>query len=158
MPPLVGRPQYGRRCMRQGVSPPPRERLQSWRYCRSRCRGRCGLPDRVVYPANLRRLRSGGIAHYDKLTGFPTYRLLLVRGSDSMAVSIYAARIVAAEPRSITSHTIRNIFSARISIPAIFVKSEEGDSEHSWVWRTPLRSTAPYWTSELSSIHPKQRY
>lgn len=52
----------------------------------------------------------------------------------------------------ITSHTIRNAFSARISIPAIFVKSEDGESDHPWVWRTPLRSTAPYWTSWFKSL------
>ncbi|KAG8824764.1 Protein with carboxyl methyl esterase activity [Serendipita sp. 400] len=55
----------------------------------------------------------------------------------------------------INTHTLRNSFSARISVPSIFVQSPDSNSAHEWVWRTPLRSTAPYWTSWFKSLSSK---
>ncbi|KAG9056014.1 Protein with carboxyl methyl esterase activity [Serendipita sp. 407] len=55
----------------------------------------------------------------------------------------------------INTHTLRNPFSARIAVPSIFVQSPDSNSAHEWVWRTPLRSTAPYWTSWFKSLSSK---
>ncbi|KAG8824397.1 Protein with carboxyl methyl esterase activity [Serendipita sp. 399] len=55
----------------------------------------------------------------------------------------------------VTTHTLRNLFSARISIPSIFVKSTDPNVAHEWVWRTPLRSTSPYWTSWFKGLSSK---
>ena len=50
---------------------------------------------------------------------------------------------------SVSTNTINNATSARISIPSI-IKHEEG-AILPYQWRTPLRSTAPYW---LSALYP----
>lgn len=54
---------------------------------------------------------------------------------------------------SISTKTIRNTESARISVPPLFVPNDkynpDGEGTCKFVWRTPLRSTAPYWTSEF---------
>jgi len=51
----------------------------------------------------------------------------------------------------VTTKTIRNPTSARISIPGIVEPSPTSSSnpnpDPSYIWRTPLRSTAPYWQS-----------
>ncbi len=49
---------------------------------------------------------------------------------------------------SVTNHTILNPTSARISVPSLFVPSSSNKPPN-FVWRTPLRSTAPYWESKL---------
>ena len=49
-------------------------------------------------------------------------------------------------PASVKTHAIRNVVSARVSIPAILVPSVSG-TPPPWKWRTPLEETAPYWTS-----------
>jgi len=46
----------------------------------------------------------------------------------------------------VTGHTIRNLTSARISVPSLFVPSPPNYTPR-FLWRTPLRSTAPYWES-----------
>ncbi|KAF8813476.1 protein phosphatase methylesterase [Phlegmacium glaucopus] len=43
----------------------------------------------------------------------------------------------------VSTNTIHNATSARISIPSIFQSTESSLSPYRW--RTPLRSTAPYW-------------
>ncbi|KAJ7680043.1 Alpha/Beta hydrolase protein [Mycena rosella] len=47
--------------------------------------------------------------------------------------------------------TIRNSHSARVSVPSIIVPAPAG-SAHAYTWRTPLRSTAPYWTSWFTGL------
>ncbi|KAJ7644367.1 Alpha/Beta hydrolase protein [Roridomyces roridus] len=52
-----------------------------------------------------------------------------------------------------TTNTIRNSRSARVSVPSIIVPAaDEKTSPHSWVWRTPLRSTAPYWSGWFTGL------
>ena len=46
---------------------------------------------------------------------------------------------------SVTTNTIQNVQSARISIPGIVYLQEGANPPYQW--RTPLRSTAPYWLS-----------
>ncbi|KAF9449758.1 protein phosphatase methylesterase [Macrolepiota fuliginosa MF-IS2] len=53
----------------------------------------------------------------------------------------------------VTTNTIRNPMSARISIPAI-IKHDE-TAVHPYQWRTPLRSTAPYWQSWFLGLSNK---
>ena len=54
---------------------------------------------------------------------------------------------------SLKTHALRNPLSARVSVPAMIQAAPEG-SNPPWVWRTPLRSTAPYWTSMcFSHLH-----
>lgn len=46
---------------------------------------------------------------------------------------------------SVSNHTIRNVLSARISVPSLFVPSESSTDSLAYKWRTPLHTTAPYW-------------
>ncbi|TFK73223.1 protein phosphatase methylesterase [Pluteus cervinus] len=56
----------------------------------------------------------------------------------------------------VTTKTIRNVHSARMSIPVTFVPTPSGSkSVHAFTWRTPLRSTAPYWTSWFAGLSSK---
>ncbi|KIL65721.1 hypothetical protein M378DRAFT_125152 [Amanita muscaria Koide BX008] len=50
----------------------------------------------------------------------------------------------------VSTNTIRNPNSARISIPTIF--KHVPNAFKPYQWRTPLRSTAPYWTSWFSGL------
>jgi len=50
----------------------------------------------------------------------------------------------------VTTNTIHNTTSARISIPSIFQSTES--SLLPYKWRTPLRSTAPYWLSWFQGL------
>ncbi|KAI0000491.1 protein phosphatase methylesterase [Russula vinacea] len=47
----------------------------------------------------------------------------------------------------ITAHQIRNITSARVSVPSLVVPTPEPRARglRAFVWRTPLRTTGPYW-------------
>jgi protein phosphatase methylesterase 1 len=48
---------------------------------------------------------------------------------------------------SVATNTILNPNSARVSIPSIITPSESTSPiVPKYVWRTPLRSTAPYWS------------
>ena len=53
---------------------------------------------------------------------------------------------------SVSTKTIRNSTSARISIPSIIVPSDDHATVLPFVWRTPLRSTAPYWLSTFLKL------
>ncbi|KZT53856.1 protein phosphatase methylesterase [Calocera cornea HHB12733] len=52
------------------------------------------------------------------------------------------------------NNTIRNLQSARISVPALFVKNEDADAraEVQWVWRAPLEKTEPFWEGWFTSL------
>ncbi|KAJ3510686.1 hypothetical protein NLJ89_g4527 [Agrocybe chaxingu] len=50
----------------------------------------------------------------------------------------------------VTTNTIHNIASARVSIPTI-IEHKDG-SIPPYQWRTPLRSTAPYWLSWFQGL------
>ncbi|KAK7043888.1 Protein phosphatase methylesterase 1 [Paramarasmius palmivorus] len=53
----------------------------------------------------------------------------------------------------VTTKAIRNPVSARVSIPAIIVPSNsDSPAIPPFVWRTTLRSTAPYWTSWFTGL------
>jgi protein phosphatase methylesterase 1 len=53
---------------------------------------------------------------------------------------------------SVSTNVIRNSNSARVSIPSIFTPSNSTSPlVHAQIWRTPLRSTAPYWPSTAPS-------
>lgn len=45
----------------------------------------------------------------------------------------------------IRTRTIRNQASARASVPALLVFSEEADATRPWRWKTDLGSTQPFW-------------
>ncbi|CAE6465221.1 unnamed protein product [Rhizoctonia solani] len=51
---------------------------------------------------------------------------------------------------SVATNTIRNLASARVSVPSLVVPAQPSDTPagHPWKWRTPLRNTSPYWRSE----------
>ena len=53
--------------------------------------------------------------------------------------------------RSINAHQIRNITSARVSVPSLVIPTPEprAHGTRAFVWRTPLRTTGPYWEGEL---------
>jgi len=50
----------------------------------------------------------------------------------------------------LSTNTIHNVTSARISIPSIFQSTESPLLPYKW--RTPLRSTAPYWLSWFQGL------
>ncbi|KAI5119450.1 hypothetical protein M0805_008387 [Coniferiporia weirii] len=53
----------------------------------------------------------------------------------------------------VSNHTIKNPLSARISVPSLVIPSESpNDHGPVFKWRTPLRSTAPYWESWFSGL------
>ncbi|KAG5638531.1 hypothetical protein H0H81_012031 [Sphagnurus paluster] len=52
----------------------------------------------------------------------------------------------------VTTNTIRNAQSARISIPSIVVPNPNPKGVLPYLWRTPLRSTAPYWSSWFKGL------
>jgi hypothetical protein len=56
--------------------------------------------------------------------------------------------------RSITAHQIRNITSARVSVPSLVIPAPEPRARgiRAFVWRTPLHTTGPYWEGVLFSL------
>jgi hypothetical protein len=56
--------------------------------------------------------------------------------------------------RSINAHQIRNITSARVSVPSLVIPTPEPRVRgmRAFVWRTPLRTTGPYWEGVLLSV------
>ncbi|KAJ3557579.1 hypothetical protein NM688_g1402 [Phlebia brevispora] len=56
----------------------------------------------------------------------------------------------------VKTNAIRNVTSARISVPGIIVKNPSpSPTSPEYLWRTPLRSTAPYWTSWFTGLSSK---
>ena len=57
--------------------------------------------------------------------------------------------------RSITAHQIRNINSARVSVPSLVIPTPEPRARgvRAFVWRTPLRTTGPYWEGVMLSLY-----
>ncbi|EAU85217.2 protein phosphatase methylesterase 1 [Coprinopsis cinerea okayama7 len=55
----------------------------------------------------------------------------------------------------LTTNTIRNPTSARVSIPAILKHIPDAKVMPEWQWRTTLRSTAPYWSGWFTSLSSK---
>ena len=53
---------------------------------------------------------------------------------------------------SVITNAIRNINSARVSVPSIIALSTSESPTLQYQWRTPLRSTAPYWSSALHHV------
>ncbi len=58
--------------------------------------------------------------------------------------------------RSIAAHQIRNITSARVSVPSLVVPTPEPRARgaRAFAWRTPLLTTGPYWEGVLLSLRP----
>ena len=56
--------------------------------------------------------------------------------------------------RSINTHQIRNITSARVSVPSLVIPTPEPRARgtRAFVWRTSLRTTGPYWEGVLLSL------
>jgi len=55
---------------------------------------------------------------------------------------------------SITAHQIRNITSARVSVPSLMVPTPDPRPRgaRAFTWRTPLHTTGSYWEGVLLSI------
>ena len=55
---------------------------------------------------------------------------------------------------SITASQIRNIISAQVSVPSLILPTSEPRARgtRAFVWRTPLRTTGPYWEGVLLSF------
>lgn len=54
-----------------------------------------------------------------------------------------------------TGSTIRNIYSARISVPTLVIPSMPEDVEAgmpAWKWRTPLKSTSAFWQGTKTEL------
>ncbi|EUC58391.1 protein phosphatase methylesterase [Rhizoctonia solani AG-3 Rhs1AP] len=57
----------------------------------------------------------------------------------------------------VATNTIRNLASARVSVPSLVIPAQPSDTPagHAWKWRTPLRNTSPYWRSWFSGLSEK---
>jgi protein phosphatase methylesterase 1 len=56
----------------------------------------------------------------------------------------------------VTTNAIRNINSARVSVPSIIAPSTSNSPDvPQYQWRTPLRSTAPYWSNWFTGLSSK---
>lgn len=62
---------------------------------------------------------------------------------------------------SVKTRTINNVDSARVSVPAILVPQNStlspvtrANNSYKYRWRTPLRSTVPYWKGMCTLIRP----
>ncbi|KAH8094546.1 Alpha/Beta hydrolase protein [Cristinia sonorae] len=56
----------------------------------------------------------------------------------------------------VKTNAIRNVDSARVSIPSVVVQNPRPTTRApAYLWRTPLRSTAPYWTSWFTGLSSK---
>ncbi|THG99746.1 hypothetical protein EW026_g2675 [Hermanssonia centrifuga] len=55
----------------------------------------------------------------------------------------------------VKTNAIRNPDSARVSVPAIIVPNPVPTQQPPYLWRTPLHSTAPYWTSWFTGLSEK---
>ncbi|KAH7335824.1 Alpha/Beta hydrolase protein [Rhizoctonia solani] len=57
----------------------------------------------------------------------------------------------------VATNTIRNLASARVSVPSLVVPAQPSDTPagHAWKWRTPLRNTSPYWRSWFDGLSEK---
>ncbi|KAB5592293.1 Protein phosphatase methylesterase 1 [Ceratobasidium theobromae] len=57
----------------------------------------------------------------------------------------------------VATNTIRNVASARVSVPSLVVPAQPGETSagYPWKWRTPLGSTSPYWPSWFSGLSEK---
>ncbi|CUA71322.1 protein phosphatase methylesterase 1 [Rhizoctonia solani] len=55
------------------------------------------------------------------------------------------------------TNTIKNLASARVSVPSLVVPAQPNDTPvgHAWKWRTPLRNTSPYWRSWFNGLSEK---
>ena len=50
------------------------------------------------------------------------------------------------------SNTVRNLNSARVSMPAQVVEKEDGKGQKMYVWRTDLLASKQYWTEWFSGL------
>ncbi|CAE6379062.1 unnamed protein product [Rhizoctonia solani] len=57
----------------------------------------------------------------------------------------------------VATNTIKNLASARVSVPSLVVPAQPNDTPvgHAWKWRTPLRNTSPYWRSWFNGLSEK---
>ncbi|CAE7157511.1 unnamed protein product [Rhizoctonia solani] len=57
----------------------------------------------------------------------------------------------------VATNTIRNLASARVSVPSLVIPAQPSDTPagHAWKWRTPLRNTSPYWRSWFNGLSEK---
>jgi len=73
----------------------------------------------------------------------------------AVSFSTYANRAPSEASCSVNTKTVRNPNSARVSVPGIIKPSEStSPGIPPFVWRTPLRLTAPYWRSKLLLVQP----
>jgi hypothetical protein len=58
---------------------------------------------------------------------------------------------------SVGSHSIRNVESARVSVPSYIRPLEESGSGSKHIWRTNLLATEPFWAGKSTTRHVKRR-
>ena len=83
-------------------------------------------------------------------------------GSKCLEKNSFLLMVCECTPRvSLTTHAINNPASARISVPSILIPQQStltpltrANKSYAFRWRTPLKSTAPYWhcTSHLHFV------
>ncbi|KAJ9657156.1 Protein phosphatase methylesterase 1 [Neophaeococcomyces mojaviensis] len=55
----------------------------------------------------------------------------------------------------VRSRTIRNTTSARVSVPPLLVQNQLEDSPATWLWRTDLSATKPFWENWFTGLSSK---
>jgi len=55
----------------------------------------------------------------------------------------------------VRSRTIRNTMSARVSVPPLLVQHQSEDSATTWLWRTDLSATKPFWENWFTGLSSK---
>ncbi|KDN38360.1 hypothetical protein RSAG8_09564, partial [Rhizoctonia solani AG-8 WAC10335] len=85
------------------------------------------------------RFRDGSASTYAQTTRLATRRVRIAGSSN------------------LTTNTIMNLASARVSVPSLVIPAQPSDTSagHAWKWRTPLRNTSPYWRSWFSGLSEK---
>ncbi|KAL4251327.1 Protein phosphatase methylesterase 1 [Abortiporus biennis] len=100
-----------------------------------------------------KKYRITGVAVLDVVEEFTLEALPMMHNLLDARPDGFASPEDAVEWHYIT-HAIRNVESARISIPSIIKPNPTGQSP-AYVWRTPLRATAPYWSSWFTGLSSK---
>lgn len=97
------------------------------------------------------RVGNGRFSFNDQDSKHTTAEFSIHRACHTMEVSClictYSTRYANIHS-SVKSETVRNVASARVSVPSLVVEDKDGK----YKWRTDLTKTAPFWTGMVAPI------
>lgn len=88
-----------------------------------------------------------GSPHHEVYSGQAALFVPIGRGCRALAVSVLGSRWGHKLKLSVSSHSIRNAESARVSVPSYIVP--EAPESTRQIWRTDLLATEPFWAGKL---------